>query len=156
MGTDNEAGADDAGAIGIHVAHDVFAHDLERAVVLVGDLRGVRLVGGRQFAVDVDAGGGHVGVDRHRRHERVVPDAVAQQLGHGPRVGGHVPARVDHGVPLPRSEGTEIVVAVDHEPLHAGIQVRVGLATVSHRHVVAPGQRRVDHVAAQEDGSADH
>jgi hypothetical protein len=47
-------------------------------------------------------------------------------------------------------------VPVARQPLDAGEQVRVGAAAVEQREFVATAQRRLDDVAAQEGGAAEH
>ena len=106
----------------------VLAQHLQRPVRLARHLGRSRILELADRRVFVDARRRHVGVHRHARHERVVTDAVGQQLGDRSHVARDVAARVDHGVPLPRLERAEVVVAVDHEARDVGIQVGVGLA----------------------------
>ncbi len=149
---DDQPGSRDE-RIRMPLAHNVLAESLQRAVGLASKLLGFldelrdrrALVRGRR----------QVGVDRHRRDERVVADVgeCVECRAHDPR---HVAARVDHRVEPPAVERAEISVAVAAQLLGVGEELGPRLAAIEHRHFVAVLQCRLDHGAAEELCTAEH
>ena len=151
---EDEAGPGQQRTIGEVVEHGQFGSPLVRGVV----------VGLSSFGVGVDGRGRLVRAGRHgpsvhrrRRHIAVVPDAVAQQPAATRDDGRGAGPGVDHRIPGPTGQARFQLA----RPAAIGAQrfdtrsVRAAEAPVDRRHVVASGQSRLHHSAADEMGTAE-
>ena len=155
MRADDEPGSYDERPVAEHVDCGRLAQRLECAVVRkVG-----RELVDRVFAERRD---GTVLVHRAaevRVHGDARDEAVEPRVGERLRGRAHdvrdVAAGVDHRVPLPAVERSEIAVPVAGQPLDLRIQLRVGATSVEERQLVTFRQGRVDDRPAEKPGPAE-
>src|SRR5207247_779020 len=129
------------------------AGHLQRAVVL-HHVFALRIIELQHRSALVEARLVRLRVDRGARDEQVMADRALQELRRRAYDPWHVAGRVDHGVPLAALERAQVPVAVAAQLLGLREQLRVGLAAVEERHLVAASKRRLDRGTAEELGPA--
>ena len=131
----------------------LFAERLEGAVVGLDVLR----AGLGELLDGTLLGHGHRvrRVHRDAGDEDVVADRAGEELrrvAHEPR---EVPGRVHDGFPFATPERVEPAVTITGDPLDVRVEVRVRRPAVEEGHLVTRVDRRVDHGATEELGTAE-
>ena len=126
--------------------------------VVRGDILGVGLLERRDRRVFVLPFVAVVGIDRQRRYEEAVRDAISEQPRRAADAAGHVAARVDHGVPGPLRNRIQprcnARIAVAGTPRHPVVPRHGRAAAGEDRDVAAARECGVDHMTAEEAGPA--